>query len=290
MKIFYSHWLNKIIERGVFGLMLLLVFISFSCMQQKRVKNPPGYNLSAPVKYTLSSILTEISGLAFYKGDPEMVYAQEDESGRVYQFDMNDPHLMHTKFAGKGDYEDIAIAREQVIMLRSDGALFIFPFSELNKHDEPIVKTYENLLPKGEYEGMYADEKTGKVFVICKSCKGSKKDKGTNGFIFNLMTGGVLQPAGSFNVTLPDAEKKKSRFAPSALTKNPRTGEWYILSSVNKILVVTDTNWKVKETYPLSVSVFPQPEGIAFDKNYNLYISNEGGLGNGNILKFVYKQ
>ncbi|RYZ91706.1 MAG: SdiA-regulated family protein, partial [Sphingobacteriaceae bacterium] len=99
-----------------------------------------------------------------------------------------------------------------------------------------------------------------------------------------------IQQAGSFSVTVTDTEKKKTKFAPSALAKNPRTGEWYIVSSVNKLLVVADANWKVKQTYPLSVSIFPQPEGIAFDKSNNLYISNEGNLGNGNILKFVYKK
>ncbi|MEI9955485.1 MAG: SdiA-regulated domain-containing protein [Ferruginibacter sp.] len=65
------------------------------------------------------------------------------------------------------------------------------------------------------------------------------------------------------------------------------TNEWYILSSVNKLLVITDNNWKVQKTYPLDASLFNQPEGIAFDKQGNLYISNEGGdSGKGTILKF----
>lgn len=276
--------------KGLMGVLLLSVFVFFSCMQQKQpAKNPPGYNLSVPVKYALPASLTEISGLAFYKGDPKMVYAHEDETGKVYTFDLNDIHLLNTKFAGKGDYEDIAIAREQVVMLRSDGALFVFPFPQLRNREVSAVKTYDGLLPKGEYEGMYADEKTGLLYVLCKSCKADKKEKTTSGYIFKLLPGGNVQQAGEFNVSV-DTGKKKGRFMPSALAKNPRTGEWYILSSVNKLLVVTDKNWQVKDTYSLNASLFPQPEGIAFDKQNNLYISNEGGMGSGTILKFKFKQ
>jgi hypothetical protein len=56
------------------------------------------------------------------------------------------------------------------------------------------------------------------------------------------------------------------------------------------MLVIADANWQVKEVYPLPSSTFVQPEGIAFDGNNNLYISNEGGpTSGGNILKFTYK-
>lgn len=277
-------------QKGLLSLLLIISLVFFACMQKKQpAKNPPGYDLSKPVKYALPSILTEISGLTFYKGNPEWVYAQEDETGRVYTFDLNDIHLLDTKFAGRGDYEDIAIAREHVVMLRSDGTLLIFPFAQLRNREASAVKTFEKLLPKGEYEGMYADEKTGLLYVLCKNCKADKKDKATSGYIFKLLPGGNVQQAGEFSVSV-DAGKKKSRFMPSALAKNPRTGEWYILSSVNKLLVVTDANWQVKDTYSLNASLFPQPEGIAFDKQNNLYISNEGGLGNGTILMYKFKK
>jgi uncharacterized protein YjiK len=56
---------------------------------------------------------------------------------------------------------------------------------------------------------------------------------------------------------------------------------------VNKLLVVTDRNWKAKEVCQLDGNTFNQPEGIAFDKDGNLFISNEGDdLSQGNILKF----
>jgi len=56
-------------------------------------------------------------------------------------------------------------------------------------------------------------------------------------------------------------------------------------------LVITDADFKVKTTHPLDTDLFNQPEGIAFDRDNNLYISNEGGsLSAGNILMFKLKK
>ncbi len=43
------------------------------------------------------------------------------------------------------------------------------------------------------------------------------------------------------------------------------------------MLVVTDTAWNIKQVYTLDPALFNQPEGITFDIDNNLYISNEGG-------------
>ena len=57
------------------------------------------------------------------------------------------------------------------------------------------------------------------------------------------------------------------------------------------MLVVADPNWKVKSVYPLNPSLFVQPEGIAFDRQQNLYISNERGLSSAaTILLFTYNK
>ncbi|RYD92430.1 MAG: SdiA-regulated family protein [Sphingobacteriales bacterium] len=300
MKSILKHkaFLQRTAGRLVFVAVLALVFTAFSCMQQKAgaVKSPQGYNLDAPVKYVLPLSLTEISGHTFYKGDPKTIYAQQDEDGKLFYFGFGDKDVKHVKFAGHGDYEDIAICKEQVIILRSDGTLIVFPFSSVRTNQAAAqAKTYDAILPKGEYEGMYGDEKTGLLYILCKTCKGDKKEKATNGYIFSLAANGVIKESGNFSIGTTAIEdltgKKKLKFAPSALAKNPRTNEWYILSSVNKLLVVADANWNVKQAYPLKASLFPQPEGIAFDKYNNLYISNEGSnLAGGNILKFTYKK
>ena len=99
--------------------------------------------------------------------------------------------------------------------------------------------------------------------------------------------------SGQFSMDLSQLIEKeeilKTGLKASALTRNPHSGEWYILSSVNKVLIVATPDWKVKSVHRLNSSIFNQPEGLAFDENQNLYISNEGDeLSAGNILKFRY--
>lgn len=272
-----------------------LIFSGIACTEKPAVKNPPGYDLSKPVKYFMSEGLLEISGIALYHGRADSVYAQQDEDGRIYYIKLGDKKPAFSKFAGGGDYEDIAIMGEQVFVLRSDGTLFSFPFKQVRGGDIKNVQKLEGLLPKGEYEGMYADEKTRQLYVLCKTCKDDNEKKQSKGYIFQAANGGLLKMVGGFSVNVKEIDiqlgKKKSAFRPSALAKNPNTNEWYILSSVNKALVVTDAAWKVKAAYPLSASLFVQPEGIAFDSQNNLYISNEGDtLTPGTILKFTYKK
>jgi uncharacterized protein YjiK len=57
------------------------------------------------------------------------------------------------------------------------------------------------------------------------------------------------------------------------------------------LLVIADNEWNVKEVYHLDPARFRQPEGICFDNDNNLYISNEGDdLSEGNVLKFAFKK
>jgi uncharacterized protein YjiK len=86
------------------------------------------------------------------------------------------------------------------------------------------------------------------------------------------------------------AENGKIKFHPSALGKNPVTHEWFILSSVNKMLLVLDKQWKLTNFVRLNPSLFKQPEGLAFNSKGDLYISNEGGAEAPNILMFRYQQ
>jgi len=284
------------IRNTLMGVIVAGMLLSISCTGKTGTQgydSPKGYNLNKPVKYYMPDGLLEISGIAFSNGKSDSVYAEQDEDGNIYYLKLGDKQVNYSKFGKKGDYEDIAICHKQVIMLRSDGVLFTFPFSQVRNKEIPDVQKLEGLLPDGEYEGMHADEQNGLVYILCKHCTDDNITKSSSGTILALQADGTLKQSGSFSVDVKTIEKitgkKKVNFHPSALTKNSKTNEWYILSSVNKMLVVADSNWKVKAVYSLDPAIFNQPEGIAFDNQYNLYISNEGGKTSaGNILKFNY--
>lgn len=273
------------------------VFLAISCKNKEKAipLSPPGYDLNQPIKYKMPEDLTEISGFAFHNGKNDSVYAQQDEEGFLFNLKLGDKKANYTKFAKSGDYEDVAICREQVIMLKSDGTLFTFPFSQVRAKEVTDVQKTKGELPEGEYEAIYADDKSGLVYALCKHCAEEKTSKSSSGYILKLQPDGTLKQSGSFMIDVKEIErlanKKRVPFRPSALAKNTFTNEWYVLSSVNKMLVVTDANWKMKNVYPLSVTIFGQPEGMAFDNQRNLYISNEGDqLSAGNILKFSFKK
>lgn len=277
-------------------LSMLMTFAMVSCVTQKdKPSNPPGYDLDSFTKFGMPDVLQEISGIAFNKGDSSFVFAQQDEDGKLFKLPLGSKEKIATKFASKGDYEDVTIINDWVIMLKSNGDLFSFPISEINNPEATNVIETKKIVPKGEYEGLFADEASGKVYVLCKECKEDKKSKLTSVYVLTFQPEGSFKADTTFKIDAGQMDnltgKKKGTFHPSALAINPLTKEWYVVSSVNKALVVLDQNWQVKNVYHLSSNTFNQPEGIAFDKAGNLYISNEGSETQlGNILRFNYKK
>jgi hypothetical protein len=262
---------------------------------EKKFTSPPQYDLNNPEKFNMPESLLEISGIAFYHDKSDTVYSIQDEDGSFFRQAWGKKKQLHTDFGKKGDYEDVAILHETVLILDSDGSLFVFPFAQRSAEKVKDVKIFEKLLPKGEYESIYADQQTNQVYLLCKNCKDDKKGRMMSGSIFTYDAAkNNLIPSGTFSMDLSqliaDEQILKTGVKASALTRDPHTGEWYILSSVNKLLIVATPDWKVKSAYRLNSSIFNQPEGLAFDDQMNLFISNEGDeLSDGNILKFVPK-
>jgi len=280
----------------IFVLPVFILIGFYACKPPKpSFTSPAGYDLNHPEKFNMPESLLEISGIAFYKDKSDTVYSIQDEDGRLFRQAWMNKKQKHAQFASKGDYEDIAILNETIMVLESNGTLYVFPFSEATQEDIQDIKIFKDILPKGEYESIYADNQTNQVYLLCKNCKDDKKDKAMSGSIFTYnATKKELIPSGNFSMDLSGMIEReeilKTGLKASALTRDPHSGEWYILSSVNKVLVVATPDWKVKSVHRLNSSVFNQPEGLAFDNQMNLYISNEGDeLSAGNILKFKHK-
>ena len=81
--------------------------------------------------------------------------------------------------------------------------------------------------------------------------------------------------------------KGKNKIQPSDLEVHPKTGDIFIVDGSNPKLLVLGQDGKRKELYKLSDSEFRQPEGISITENGEIFISNEGQTGSGDILKIV---
>lgn len=274
-------------------LFIFACFIAGCTLKNKDQQSPPAYDLSKPEKFLMPESMLEISGIGFYKGNNDTIYAIHDEEGKIYRLAWGKKKQYHSKFGKQGDYEDVAIVRDRVFVLKSNGIIYEFPFENAVFSKQDDVKEFKDLVPSGEYESLYGDEKSGELYMLCKDCPEDKSKKFVTGFVIQMSD--TPYKKSSFEINVKDikhlAGKFKAGFMPSAFTKNPFTNEWYIVSAVNKLLVITDNSWIVKDVYPLNGNIFNHPEGIAFDKEGNLYISNEGDeLSLGNILKFELRK
>lgn len=276
-------------------LLVFFIFL-FSCQNNTaQYKSPAGYDLNTPEKFVLTSSLNEISGITFIDGKKDTIFAIEDETGKLFSLILGGKKPTHSRFAKKGDFEDVTVLNNNtVVVLKSNGSLYLFPVADIGKDTINSVKQYDDLLPEGEYEGLFGVD--GKLYVLCKNCVDDKAKKEVSVHTLHQNDSGVLAVTGSFKIDLspiPSDEKignGKGKFHPSGIAKNPLTHEWYIISSVNKLLLVLGEDWKIKAAFPLNPSMFKQPEGIAFNDKGDLYISNEGGDGVANILLFRHQQ
>lgn len=272
--------------KRIFCLSVLGIFFgNAECFAQGRFH---GYDLEHPSQtISLPESVNEISGIS-YQGNA--VFAINDEEGSLYKIELKkDPAVKNWSFGSAGDYEDIALVNQQFYILKSNGQ--IVQFAE----NFPIEKTAEKKLEnkgRNEYESLYYDPAIKKLVVLCKQCSGDKKDENSawsydpSSQTFNEQPLYVLNKKDIEKV----AGKKIKRFQPSAAAVHPLTKEVYILSSVNKLLVVMKDN-VVKDAIELNSDLFKQPEGITFSPSGKLYISNEaGGKGDATILEFEQHQ
>lgn len=256
----------------------------YDCQAQKSAPPLNGYDLSAPTTMTLPDKIDEISGMAWNEAD-KSIYAIDDNEGRLFRIAGFPQLVVEDWEIGKSkDFEDLVITGGRVYILESKGNLLSFP---LPKPEGEPLRVKLALDGSNEFESLYNDGR-GHLILLCKSCKDDKKGR-NSAYSYDLTTGSFsAQPL--MVMDSRDAEALKSRFKPSAAAVNPVTGEVFLLSSVNKLLVVADAQLRIKSTHVLDPAVFKQPEGICFSPNGDLYISNEAaGAGPANILLFRRK-
>ena len=270
-------------------LIVLLVSLCACGPKATTVKgNTEGYDLDHPLVLELPTSLNEISGLSYYPKDTSL-FAIVDEDGFLYKiFPKHPDRILRWKFAGHGDYEDLAILDGSFYIMRSDGTLFVTTIAS----GDNIQSVKYELPEKGnEFESIYYDDSAKLLIMVCKDCDNDKKKTlGTWGF--NPLTKQFVQaPFEIYAKAIASILGQKSiKFKPSATALNPFTGKLMMISSVNKLLVIAARDGSIEQAYPLDDKLYKQPEGIAVGADRTLYISNESHKqGPGNILVMPYR-
>lgn len=251
--------------------------------------------------YKLSKKLNEISGLKFLKEDHFL--AVNDENPKLFTYNLSKNKIIdEIDFGKRNDYEGLTIHKNLAYVAVSNGDIKVVDW-QLGKK----VEEYKTpLSSRNNVEGLCYDAPNHQLIMACKGeLEKTKNNHGKKGFYaFNLTT--KLLDKTPYKLIDLKAERKTLRplnliknfanklkvnarlkaFAPSGLDIDPITKDLYIIANRGKILLVLDKNKVTKGIYFLPKRLYPQPEGLSFDEQGNLYISNEGRSEKATILKF----
>lgn len=244
------------------------------------------YDLENPETYELDEELLEISGISAMS-DGSALMAINDEAGKLYKLDLRGK-IESAKSFGKGaDYEDVAVYDSTVFVMKSNGDLYHI---EDPNADCLIADLYIANLGNGvEFESLAADPGRGHLLLLVKDGEGSKDKVPVYGF--DPSRGEFIRD----HVLLVDPTEvageaiKGRKLRASAMAIHPITGEIYVISSVNRMLLVCDAEGKAVSFWKLAKQEFPQPEGICFLPNGDMFISSEGLSKPARLFRFAYK-
>ncbi|WP_299782635.1 SdiA-regulated domain-containing protein [uncultured Formosa sp.] len=257
-----------------------------TCKNPKSEINSSIYHLNEPSRvWEMPKKLVEISGISVLNFPN--ILSVNDEEGKLYAYNLETKTVEDTyKFGKDGDYEDLVVVDDVIYVLKSNGT--IYEINNFNK--KPKVKKYKTFLSeKEDTEGLYFDKERNRLLIACKEEVKINNETKNVIYAFNLDTN-TLNKTPAYSISKQDFkfQNKKHHFAPSGLAINPKTNTLFIISSVGKLMVEMNLDGDILNKYSLDYPLFKQPEGIFFSENGDLYISNEGRKGKGNILKFDY--
>jgi uncharacterized protein YjiK len=246
------------------------------------------YKLYQPAgKVKLHYDLEEISGLSYYKDG--LLAAVEDERGKVYFLDAETGEIKRKiKFSKAGDYEGIEIEGEHIHVMKSNGMLYDFEITDDNK---PVVQiSHTGLTSKNNIEGL--GMVNGNLLIALKGDAqvGDAEVKGKGIYLYNfeelIPFLFIENKAVKNHLDKRKFFKSAKNFDPSAIAIRPVNGDIYILSG-DHVLVVYNSELKLKEIVKLNRKLFNQPEGMCFSPDGKLYISSEGDGNRGALFVFA---
>ena len=245
-------------------------------------EDPPPYRLDAPdAVLELPSELKEVSGLTMLPSGN--LGAVQDERGTIYEIDpATGAVLDQLAFGGSGDFEGVELAGAAVWALRSDGDLYSVARDSTGT---PVSRKIETgLRGRNDAEGLAFDGQ-GRLLIACKEWPGKGLGDVRSIWAFDLATERI-EPR---PVALLDRRQVDGRlnFKPSALAVHPISGRVYVLSSVRAAVAILSPDGALLAVLDFPPGLVPQPEGLTFSADGTMYVSSEGSLGPGLLLRYA---
>ncbi|MCC8360405.1 SdiA-regulated domain-containing protein [Salinimicrobium sediminilitoris] len=276
-------------KKVIFGILILIggVLTISACKGKASELQHETFRYEILEKWELPKALNEVSGIAWI-GDNRIACVQ-DEDGIIFLYNLKDSKIEEEiEFGNGGDYEGIAVVEKDAYVLRSDG--IILEVSDYLGKDPQVQRHVTNIsqLPGINIEGLCADPANDRLLLAVKERKNCDEYKEV--FAFNLNKKASDENA-FFSIDLSDPifknvdEKFSEKFTPGEMNIHPITGEFFILDGTRPKLLITENDGRPKELFMLKLKDFGNPEGLTFNPEGELYISNEAEDGPASILK-----
>lgn len=252
------------------------------------------YDLSRPLRVIdLPSQLVEISALTDV--DNTTVACVQDESATIYFIGLESGRVLRTEaFGGPADMEGLTRVGSAYFALRSDGMIHRL---EQVRGRWATQDTFRLDIPNRNIEGLGYDDRSGSVLVspkdIAKGGPEVRDERILYGFdpkdpahrcrpVLRLSVAGLLRQAEAKGIAVPMRTTDKGRTVSalklrySSVAVHPATGYYYLLSAVDRTLLVVDRAGTLMDLAVLDAELLPKPEGITFLANGDLVLSSEG--------------
>ncbi|MDT0648200.1 SdiA-regulated domain-containing protein [Zunongwangia sp. F260] len=237
-------------------------------------------------QWDLPGELDEISGLSWVENN--RIACIQDEDGIIFIYDLSSSKIVSKlRFSGAGDFEAVAVYGTDAYAMRSDGRIFhIRNYKEKN----PVVNEYQTPLDQEDVEGMGLDAENNRLLLTIKDTdRQNPAAKGVFSFDLEALK---MNEEPFFRINPDDSifDTVKGRgsqriIRPSEIEIHPVNGDIYILEGHQPKLLIFDSQGNLKKIHLLDPEKFQQPEGLTFNPEGTLYISNESRRAPANILE-----
>lgn len=229
--------------------------------------------------------LNEISGITFI--DDHTLACVQDEKGIIFLYDLDKSEVSgKIPFAGKGDYEGIAIANETAYVITGDGILY----EVADFLSDPKVSSWNLDLPGNEESEAICYDPEGKRLLL--AFKNHQKDQTNPGlFSFDLQTKTLIDSAlvqmefRNADVRKKDRSEYKKLWQPADLAI--ANGKIYVIDAINAHLMRFSKEGELESLTSIDRKQIRHPEGIAINKEGFIFLCNDANNdGKGKIVKW----
>ena len=285
---------------------LLPLALALATMAVAQTRTLP-YDLANPtVVHELPGMLLEVSALTDV--DAHTVACLQDEQGKVFRVDLRDGAVSTlATFSGPGDFEGLTRVGEDYLALRSDGLVFRL---RPEKGLFAVHDTFRLAVLHNNLEGLGYDEQAGRVLVSPKDIAKGGPDMRDRRVLYafdplsathpveevlQLSLQDLMTQAKALGISIPMKPTDNGREVPalklrySSVAVHPRSGHYYLLSAVDRSLLVLDRAGTLMHLAWLDERLLPKPEGITFLANGDLVLSSEGKGRTPVVVRYAMK-